>query len=152
MCLRYLRTLLRDDAAFCIKAAKTDASTPGTPHTLPPRQTRRQEGGGRSRSTATTSTSTVRTEALVPLFSANTSIIYHGISLGGVLGGGYVLSSPYIHRAILNVGGSPFSLILSRFPCLEGARRLLVSACVRRVCLRASASACVPLVGLVTSG
>jgi len=146
VCLRYLRTLLREDAAFClkVKTAKTDASTPLTTHTLHPRQTRRQEGGGRSRSTATT-------DELVPLFTANTSIIYHGISLGGVLGGGYVLSSPYIHRAILNVGGSPFSLILSRFPCLECASRVLVCACVSRVCVGASPSACVPLVGLVTS-
>lgn len=39
---------------------------------------------------------------------------YYGNSQGGILGGGYVASSPEITRATLGVPGAPYSLLLSR--------------------------------------
>lgn len=41
-------------------------------------------------------------------------IAYYGISQGGVVGGGYVASNPFIKRAALGVPGSPFALLLTR--------------------------------------
>jgi len=48
------------------------------------------------------------------VIAEETPVFFHGISLGAILGAGYVRSSPYISRGILNVGGSPFALILTR--------------------------------------
>ncbi len=43
-----------------------------------------------------------------------TRLTYYGISLGHILGATYVALSPRIERAVLNVGGMGFGLILSR--------------------------------------
>lgn len=50
----------------------------------------------------------------ISLVPHHSNIPYYGISQGGVVGGGYVASSPYISRATLGVPGSPFALLLSR--------------------------------------
>lgn len=52
--------------------------------------------------------------SLMPKFSENNSIVYYGISQGGVVGGGYVGMSTDIKRAVLGVPGTPFALLLSR--------------------------------------
>jgi hypothetical protein len=45
-----------------------------------------------------------------------------GISMGAVIGGGYVAFSEQLDRAVLNVGGTPFAMLLPRstnFPAFE---------------------------------
>lgn len=41
-------------------------------------------------------------------------IYYYGISQGHILGSGFLALSPHIERAVLSVGGAPFSLMMSR--------------------------------------
>lgn len=41
-------------------------------------------------------------------------ILYYGNSQGAILGGGYVAASPDIERAVFGVGGTPYSLLLTR--------------------------------------
>lgn len=50
----------------------------------------------------------------ISLVPHNAQIPFYGISQGGILGGGYAASSPFISRAALGVPGSPFSLLLAR--------------------------------------
>jgi len=52
--------------------------------------------------------------SIIPPNSSDLDIPFYGISQGGVIGGGYVSSSPLIRRAALGVPGSPFALLLSR--------------------------------------
>jgi len=42
------------------------------------------------------------------------SVTFHGVSQGGILGGAQVAMSPYIDRGVLVVPGMPFTLILAR--------------------------------------
>jgi len=90
--LWYLRTLLRHHPSFTLSAT-TVTST---------------RGGGDGTNTFNNG------QELIPVFSLESPIIFHGISLGGILGAAYVFSSPFIKRGILNVGGTPFGFILSR--------------------------------------
>jgi hypothetical protein len=56
----------------------------------------------------------------------NAQVAFYGISQGAILGGGYILSSPYISRSVLSVPGTPFGLILPRsFNFYEGYLDLL---------------------------
>ena len=71
--LWYLRTLLRRDPAFSLTQGRGASGSESTP------------GQGRAGD--------------VPLLAADTPIMYFGISLGGVLGAGYTLSSPHISRS-----------------------------------------------------
>jgi hypothetical protein len=50
----------------------------------------------------------------VSLVDTTSQIPFYGISQGGVVGGGYVASSPFLRKAALGVPGSPFALLLSR--------------------------------------
>ncbi len=49
----------------------------------------------------------------VPLVDRE-ALYYYGNSQGAILGGSYVALSPDIERAVLGVGGTPFSLVLPR--------------------------------------
>lgn len=49
----------------------------------------------------------------VPVMNT-TKYSFYGISQGAVIGGGYLTYSKDIHRGVLNVPGSPFTLLLSR--------------------------------------
>jgi len=49
----------------------------------------------------------------IPLLEGS-ELSYWGNSQGAILGGGYVALSPDLRRAVLGVGGTPFSLVLPR--------------------------------------
>jgi hypothetical protein len=94
--LWYLKNLLRLHPSFSIAAA--------------PSSTRRADEAGGARARAGGGGQ----RGLRAVIAEETPVFFHGISLGAILGAGYVRSSPYISRGILNVGGSPFALILTR--------------------------------------
>ena len=48
------------------------------------------------------------------IITDNTEVSFYGLSYGGVLGSAYVLSSPFVKRAVLSEGGSVLALILPR--------------------------------------
>ena len=102
--LWYLKNILRLDPAFSVVAS--------------PVPTRRADGAGAGAGAGAGGD-------LRALISAETPVFFHGISLGAILGAGYVRSSPYISRGILNVGGSPFALILTRSIDFAAFHRLL---------------------------
>lgn len=55
----------------------------------------------------------LRTDADTPLIDP-TTVTYFGTSLGSILGGAHVAMSTEISRAVLNVPGAPFSMLLPR--------------------------------------
>lgn len=50
----------------------------------------------------------------VSLVDAGLGLSYYGVSQGAILGGGYAAFSPDLHRVVFGVGGTPYSLLLSR--------------------------------------
>ncbi|MEZ4235635.1 MAG: hypothetical protein R3F59_05635 [Myxococcota bacterium] len=49
-----------------------------------------------------------------PAVDPSLDLVYYGNSQGAILGGAYAALSPDIHRAVLGVGGTPYSLLLPR--------------------------------------
>lgn len=49
-----------------------------------------------------------------PAIDTSLTPVYYGNSQGAILGGAYVALSPRIERAVLGVGGMPYSLLLAR--------------------------------------
>eukprot|EP00960_Hanusia_phi_P009882 288153-Hanusia_phi.AAC.2 len=74
------------------------------------------------------------------IFSSSTPAYFYGVSMGGVLGAGYTLSSPYLARSVLSVPGTPFALLLMRSLDFKSYLKILKIQILRPTHLRLAMS------------